>query len=243
MKRILLKIAYNGSKFHGWQKQKGQRTVQGEIEKALIVAFKKQCDLFASGRTDAGVHALEQQAHFDIDSSVPTKKIKEILNRILPSDISIISAKKVNNNFHARFDALKKTYLYRIYNGKRNCFLCDKVATITQSFDIAKMEHIKKIFLGEHNFKGFCSSQTTTDNFIREIYSINLIQKKNFLDIEITGNGFLMNMVRIIVGSMLDYSQNKISENNLRLALQNGERAKSGRTMPPQGLYLKKVYY
>ena len=243
MKRILLKIAYNGSKFHGWQRQEGQRTVQGEIENAIFVAFKQHCDVFASGRTDAGVHALAQQAHFDIEDSVPVNKIKTILNRVLPLDITILSAKKMKNDFHARFNVTSKTYMYKLYTGERNCFICDKVAFVTTPFDIDKMKYISKLFVGEHNFKGFCSSQTSSENFVRTIYNIEFIQKKNILNIEITGNGFLMNMVRILVGSMLDYAQGKITEEKLKNALEKGDRSQSGRTMPPQGLYLKKVYY
>ena len=121
MKRILLKIAYDGTNFHGWQKQEGVRSVQGEIEQAFDRAFKFSSNLFASGRTDAGVHALAQMAHFDIDDAVPTNKIKLVLNRILPPDIQILSAKKVSQNFHARFDAKKKTYQYLLCTGKKMC--------------------------------------------------------------------------------------------------------------------------
>ena len=119
---MLIKIAYDGTNFHGWQKQEGLRTVQGEIEKAIWDAFKMQAEVFASGRTDAGVHAFGQMAHFDVEESCPTRKIKTVLNRILPPDIQILSAKKVASDFHARFDAKAKTYLYKICKGEKNCF-------------------------------------------------------------------------------------------------------------------------
>lgn len=242
MKRILLKIAYDGTNFHGWQRQEGLRTVQGEIEKAILDAFKIQAEVFASGRTDAGVHALGQMAHFDIEESCPTQKIKLVLNRILPPDIQILSAKKTDADFHARFDAKTKTYLYKICTGEKNCFLANRVAFI-KDLDIQKLEEIASLFIGEHNFKGFCSSQTSASNFVRKIYSIKITKKKKNIEIEITGNGFLMNMVRILVGSMVDYSLGKLGKDKILNALEKGQRSTSGRTMPPQGLYLKKVQY
>ncbi len=242
MKRILLKIAYDGTNFHGWQRQEGLRTVQGEIEKAILDAFKIQAEVFASGRTDAGVHALGQMAHFDIEESCPTPKIKLVLNRILPPDIQILSAKKTDADFHARFDAKTKTYLYKICTGEKNCFLANRVAFI-KDLDIQKLEEIASLFIGEHNFKGFCSSQTSASNFVRKIYSIEITKKKKNIEIEITGNGFLMNMVRILVGSMVDYSLGKLGKDKILNALEKGQRSTSGRTMPPQGLYLKKVQY
>lgn len=242
MKRILLKIAYDGTNFHGWQRQEGLRTVQGEIEKAILDAFKIQAEVFASGRTDAGVHALGQMAHFDIEESCPTQKIKLVLNRILPPDIQILSAKKTDADFHARFDAKTKTYLYKICTGEKNCFLANRVAFI-KDLDIQKLEEIASLFIGEHNFKGFCSSQTSASNFVRKIYSIKITKKKKNIEIEITGNGFLMNMVRILVGSMVDYSLGKLGKDKILNSLEKGQRSTSGRTMPPQGLYLKKVQY
>lgn len=242
MKRILLKIAYDGTNFHGWQRQEGLRTVQGEIEKAILDAFKIQAEVFASGRTDAGVHALGQMAHFDIEESCPTQKIKLVLNRILPPDIQILSAKKTDADFHARFDAKTKTYLYKICTGEKNCFLANRIAFI-KDLDIQKLEEIASLFIGEHNFKGFCSSQTSASNFVRKIYSIKITKKKKNIEIEITGNGFLMNMVRILVGSMVDYSLGKLSKDKILNALEKRQRSTSGRTMPPQGLYLKKVQY
>lgn len=242
MKRMLIKIAYDGTNFHGWQKQEGLRTVQGEIEKAIWDAFKMQAEVFASGRTDAGVHAFGQMAHFDVEDSCPTRKIKTVLNRILPPDIQILSAKKVTPDFHARFDAKAKTYLYKICKGEKNCFLANRVAFVKE-LDEKKLEEIASIFIGEHNFKGFCSSQTSASNFVRKIFSINISKKKNNIDIEITGNGFLMNMVRILVGTMVDYSLGKLSKDKILNALENGQRSTSGRTMPPQALYLKKVQY
>lgn len=243
MKRILLKIAYDGTNFHGWQKQEGVRSVQGEIEQAFDRAFKFSSNLFASGRTDAGVHALAQMAHFDIDDAVPTNKIKLVLNRILPPDIQILSAKKVSQNFHARFDAKKKTYQYLLCTGKKNVFEANRKVYI-DNLDKEKMKECASLLIGKHNFKAFCSSQTSTKDFVRTVYEIKLLQKsRHNIVVEVTGNGFLMNMVRILVGTMVDFSQGKLDKARVLRALESGERNCAGKTMPPQGLYLKKVFY
>ncbi len=242
MKRILLKIAYDGTNFHGWQKQEGVRSVQGEIEQAVVRAFKMPCNLFASGRTDAGVHAYEQVAHFDIDDVVPTTKIKVVLNRILPPDIQILSAKRVADDFHARFNAKKKTYVYKILLGKRNVFQANRMAFV-EKVDIEKMKECSLLLQGKHNFRAFCSSSTSSKDFVRTVHEIKIKKSHNRLDIEVTGNGFLMNMVRILVGTMVDYSLGKIDKEDIIKAFENKDRSLTGRTMPPQGLYLKKVFY
>lgn len=243
MKRILLKIAYDGTNFHGWQKQEGLRSVQGEIEQAIERAFKFSCNIFASGRTDAGVHALAQMAHFDIDDAVPTNKIKLVLNRILPPDVQILSAKKVSESFHARFSAKKKTYQYLLCTGKKNVFEANRKA-YTEELDLRKMQECALLLTGEHNFKAFCSSQTSAKDFVRTVYDIKFYKKsRHNIVVEVTGNGFLMNMVRILVGTMVDYSLGKLDKNSVLKALEGGERSCAGRTMPPQGLYLKKVFY
>ena len=243
MKRILLKIAYDGSSYKGWQKQEGLDTIQGTIEKALYLAFKKEIEIFASGRTDAGVHAIEQCAHFDIDDSVPVKKIKNILNRILPDDIEIKSAKIVSNDFHARFSVKKKKYLYKIATSCKNCFLAKRVGFVKEKLYVTKMQECAFLFLGKHNFKGFCSSQTSAKDFEKTIYNILVLKKKNFIEVEVEGSGFLMHMVRILVGTMVDYALGKITKEDIVCALKTQDRSFAGQTMPPQGLYLKKVFY
>ncbi len=243
MKRVLLKLSYDGTFYRGWQKQADLKTVQAEVEKALFVAFKKNIEVFASGRTDAGVHAIGQCVHFDIDDTVPVRKIKMILNRILPNDIEIISAKKVPNNFHARFSVKRKTYIYKIYNQQKNCFLANKVAFVKEYLDIDKMQQCAKILMGKHNFKGFCSSNTNAKDFEKTIYDISISKKKNFVYVEVTGSGFLMHMVRILVGTMVDFALNKISIEDVKMALEKQNRIFAGQTMPADGLYLKKVVY
>lgn len=244
MKRILLKIEYDGTNYSGWQKQQNQKTIQGEIEESILRTIGEEVEVFGSGRTDAGVHALGQFAHFDIKAPVPVSKIANILNRALPLDIVIKEAQEVDNDFHARFSVTQKKYCYKIYNGlEKKAFLANRVGWVKYPLDLDKMEKAAKLLLGEHDFKGFCSSNTSVQNFVRTIYSIDIIRKDNFIDIEVCGSGFLYNMVRIIVGTLVDYALDKLSMENIKNALENGDRSSSGQTMPAGGLYLKEAVY
>ena len=244
MTRILLKIEYDGTNYSGWQKQPNQKTIQGEIEEAFARATGDRIELFGSGRTDAGVHALGQTAHFDTKLPIPISKITEILNNQLPNDIVIKSACQVADDFHARFSIKKKCYLYKIYNGQeKNAFLANHVGWVKKELDIEKMREIAKILIGKHDFKGFCSSNTATLDFVRKIFSIDINQEEDFIYIEVIGNGFLYNMVRIIVGTLVDYSLGRISLQDVKDALKKGDRQKSGQTMAASGLYLKETFY
>lgn len=244
MKRILLKIEYDGTNYSGWQKQPEQKTIQGEIEETIFKTIGEKVEVFGSGRTDAGVHALGQTAHFDLCAPVPISKIADILNNGLPNDIVIKKAVEVDENFHARFSIKKKCYLYKIYNGEeKRAFLAKRVGWVRKKLNIEKMKAAGKLLIGEHDFKGFCSANTATQNFVRTIYSIEITQKDEFIYVEVCGSGFLYNMVRIIVGTLVDYCLDKISKQDILDALKLGERNKSGQTMPAEGLYLKETFY
>ena len=244
MKRILLTIEYDGTNYCGWQKQPDQKTIQGEIEDSIYRSIGERVELFGSGRTDAGVHALSQTAHFDLNAQVPVSRLSYILNNVLPDDIVIKQAQEVDSDFHARFSLKKKTYLYKIYNCPyKNAFLAKSSAWIRESLDLEKMKEGASLMIGEHDFKGLCSSKTCTLSFVRKIYDISIYKLDEFVCVEVTGNGFLYNMVRIIVGTLVDYSLNKISLNDIKVAVETGDRTKAGHTMPPSGLYLKETIY
>lgn len=244
MKRVLLTIEYDGSDYFGWQKQPNVRTIQEEIEKAIFASIGEKVELFGSGRTDAKVHALAQKAHFDMSLPVPVDKLPEILNNILPGDIAIKDACEVDSDFHARFSVHKKCYRYKIYNSPiKNAFLSKRCGIVKKPLDEKKMIEASKILIGEHDFKGFCSANTSVENFVRTIYDINIARNDDFIKIDVCGNGFLYNMVRIIVGTLVDYALGKLSLEDIRLALETGDRSKSGQTMSPYGLYLKDVIY
>ena len=244
MRRVLLTIEYDGSRYSGWQKQPSCNTIQGEIESAIFKSIGQNCELFGSGRTDKGVHALNQKAHFDLSVPVPIAKLPDILNNVLPADIVIKDATQVEQDFHARFSVKKKYYQYRILNSsKKNAFLAYKVGQIKEKLDIDKMRECANLLIGEHDFKGYCSANTCAQDFVRKIYDIDVKSEGDFIIITVCGNGFLYNMVRIIVGTMVDYSLGLKDTADILVALGKGDRQRAGRTMPPGGLYLKDVDY
>ena len=244
MKRVLLTLSYDGTNFYGWQKQNGLRTVQGEIEKAIEIIAGKPCEVFGSGRTDAGVHALAQTAHFDLPVDIPISSLSEVLNNLLPGDIAITCAEEVDLNFHARFSIKKKRYQYRVYNGNvKDAFMCNRMGWVKYTLDEEKMLECAKLLEGRHDFHGYCSSATCTSDFIREIFAIDILKEDDFYYFEVEGSGFLYNMVRIIVGTIVDVGRGKLSIESAREALEKGDRSKAGVTMPASGLYLKSTTY
>lgn len=243
MQRIKLVIEYNGQKFCGWQRQKSGRSVQGEIESALSKLLQQQTLIVGSSRTDAGVHAFGQVAHFDYEGNIKPENFSKALNSLLPDDIKIVSSSKVKNTFNARFDVKKKTYLYYLSRCEKNALFNGLVAGISYILDENKMKECLNLFLGRHNFKGFCASGAQVENFEREIYEAKLFKKNNFFVFKFTGNGFMQHMVRILVGTCVDVGRGKLNLEDVKEALKFGDRAKAGKTMPASGLYLKKIYY
>ncbi|MBQ8792492.1 MAG: tRNA pseudouridine(38-40) synthase TruA, partial [Clostridia bacterium] len=191
------------------------------------------------------VHALHQTAHFDLSVPISEEKIAQILNDHLPPDIVITNAKEVDGDFHARFSIKKKTYLYKIHSSKdKFAFEAYHFGFIKQPLDEEKMREVAKLLIGTHDFKGFCSSQTSATDFTRTIYDISVERvDENNINIFVTGSGFLYNMVRIIVGTMVDYSLGKVTLDQIKDALENGNRSSAGRTMPASGLYLYNTEY
>ncbi len=244
MQRVMLVIEYDGTNFVGWQKQRSGRSVQQEVEQAIEKVTGQAVKLVGSSRTDAKVHALGQVAHFDMDSTFPAERLKVALNDILTDEIKILSSKTVKPDFNARFDVKKKTYVYLLETCEiQSPFKRNYVATTSFSLDIKAMENCAKLLEGEHNFKGFCSAQAQVKTFVRTIYDIRITKNKDCIKFTFTGNGFLQHMVRILVGTLVDVGRGKLSLQDVKLALENGDRSKAGKTMPPQGLYLKKIYF
>ena len=244
MRNIKITVQYKGSNYFGWQKQDGKPTIQGELERALFSLTGKETEVFGSGRTDRGVHALGQVANFQTDSTIPLKNLKIALNDLLPPDIRILKAEEADENFHARFCAKRKTYEYLVQvGGQRSAIKSDLVGFYPFEVDLQKMQKSAKLLVGKHDFRGFCSADTTVTNFEREIFDIKITKRGRIFKFEVTGNGFLYNMVRIIVGTLLDVGRGKLEEENIKKALTTGERKFSGITMEPCGLYLKAVRY
>lgn len=252
--KIKISICYNGKNFVGWQTQNNGRSVQEEIEKTLSFLFDEKTKIIGSGRTDAGVHALSQVASFEIssnrflknftlDSQLISDKLINAINANLPSDIKILSAEEVGDNFNARFSAKQKTYLYRLQVGT-NPLTDGFVGNVNLMPDIKAMKKASKYLVGEHDFSSFCSSKTETKTFVRKIYKIKIRKVSPIeFNFEITGNGFLYNMVRIIVGTLYEVGIGKKTVKDIKTILDSKDRKKAGKTLPASGLYLKQVLY
>ncbi len=245
MRNIKLVIEYDGKEFNGWQKQPNKLNIQGEIEKAIERITNEKVDLTASGRTDAGVHALGQVANFKTNASIPIEKIPIALNTNLKKAILIKSAEEVEERFHSRLNCKRKTYRYVINNSKYGTAIYRNLEThIPMKLDINKMQEAVKYFEGEHDFKAFKASGTSSKSSVRTIYKAEVIDAGNErIYIELTGNGFLYNMVRIISGTLVDVGLGKIQPKDIQEIIQLEKRENAGKTLPPQGLYLLKVEY
>lgn len=243
-KNIMLVVAYEGTRYCGWQRQPDSMGIQGELEYACMQVFnKKNISITGSGRTDAGVHALGQVANFIVDTTIPIDKIGEVINNRLPKDISVLSTQEVKPEFHARHSAHKKTYRYQIYPSRiRNPFLKDFVYQVKYDLDFDKMKEEIGYLVGQHDFKGFMSSGSDIKSTIRTIYKADIYKEGDLIIIELEGNGFLYNMVRIIAGTMVDIGRGKIRE-SLKDIIESGIRGRAGHTAPPQGLFLVEVDY
>ncbi len=245
MRNIKLIIEYDGKDFNGWQKQPNKLNIQGEVEKAIERITGEKVELMASGRTDAGVHAIGQVANFKTSSNIPIEKIPIALNTNLKKSIIIKSAEEVEERFHSRLNCKRKTYRYIINNSKYGTAIYRNLEThIPIKLNIKKMQEAIKYFEGEHDFKAFKASGTSSKSSVRTIYKAEVIQKENEkIYIELTGSGFLYNMVRIISGTLVDVGLGKIEPEEIKNIIKLQKRENAGRTLPPQGLYLVNVEY
>ena len=244
MRNIKLTIEYDGKDFNGWQKQPNKLNIQGTIEQAIKSITNEDVELNASGRTDAGVHALGQVANFKTNSQIPIEKFAIAINSRLKKSIVIKKAEEVDERFHSRLNCKKKTYRYIINNTPEGTAIYRYLEThIPQKLDVNNMKKAIKYFEGEHNFKAFKASGTSSKSSVRTIYKTELYEKDNKIYIELTGNGFLYNMVRIIAGTLVDVGLGKIKPEQIEDILKNGKREDAGKTLPPNGLYLLKVEY
>ncbi|QSX06021.1 tRNA pseudouridine(38-40) synthase TruA [Sedimentibacter sp. zth1] len=243
-RNIKLTIMYDGNSYFGWQKQKDLPTVQQAIEKAIYNITKENVNLVGSGRTDSKVHALGQVANFITDSSIPTDRFARAINSNIDTRIRIMKAEEVDISFNSRFSSKKKTYLYQIYNKSISNPFYDKYACfVPYELDIEKMRSALKLIEGEHDFKAFMASNSDVKSTIRQIYSTKIIVENSLIKVEIMGNGFLYNMVRIIVGTLLEIGSNRKEINVFKRAFELKDRNVLGQTAKAEGLFLKKVIY
>lgn len=241
--RYLIRFSYDGTSYNGFQKQKSDKnTVQGKIEEALkYINNGKDTKLTASGRTDKGVHALDQCAHVDIDVKITPYKLKRALNSLLNSDIHIISVEEVDSEFHARYMVKKKTYMYKINVGEYNPVERNSSYQLCKELDIDKMNKTIKDFIGKHDFSAFCSNEDKKEDCIKEIYDAYIKEDGKTIYIYFVGNGFLKYMVRTMVGYLIEIGLNK-RDNDIKERFNESKRSKI-RTANPEGLYLYKVEY
>ena len=244
MQRIKCIISYDGSEFFGYQVQLSERTVQSEIERALKQMHRRQVRVTASGRTDAGVHALGQVIHFDTDLKLPPDAWVRALNTMLPDDIAVRQAEVAPMEFHARFGAFGKKYMYKIDLGKiRDPLKRNYAFHYPYALDIEKIREAARYLEGEHDFTSFSSARSEVKDKVRTIYGIDFIQEGTELTITYRGNGFLYNMVRILTGTLMEVGSGKREPHEMKEILMKKDRAAAGKTAPPQGLYLCEVYY
>ena len=265
---ILLMIAYDGTDYCGWQYQENGVSVFEVLEKAIERVVDDhpadhpapaghpstggEFSLMGASRTDAGVHALGQKAHLILEGSlkesfkVPLEKLPQVLNSVLPKDIAVTAACEVPDDFHPIWDAKSKTYLYRIYNQRhRNPLLWRYSAFVPDSFDVRAMQQACAYFVGEHDFAAFCAAGGSAKTSVREIYSLSVdsVSGNDVIEITVSGNGFLYNMVRIIAGTLVFVGLGKIKPDEIPEIILSRDRTKAGKTMPAKGLTLLEVCY
>ena len=244
MRNLRLEICYDGTRYRGWQRlSETDNTIQGKLETALSRILGETIEISGSGRTDAGVHARAQVANFHCESTMSTEEILSNLRRYLPEDIGIYSCKEASPRFHARLNAKEKTYLYRIWNSDKPCVFERRfVAQFPEKLDVEAMRAAAVYLCGEHDFSAFCGNPKFKKSTVRYIRSIDISRCGEELRIEVTGNGFLHSMVRIIVGTLLEVGRGERKADSIP-ELFGAKRANAGFLAPAQGLCLQEVYY
>jgi tRNA pseudouridine38-40 synthase len=243
-------FSYDGSNFKGYQKQPEQRTIQLELETALKkINNNKDTEVHASGRTDAGVHAMNQKAHFDIDIDITEEKLQKGLNSLLPEDIYVKKIEPVSDDFHARFNATGKEYIYKINMGEYNPLERKYVYQHNKKLDVSEMQRAMKYLEGTHSFKSFTKTdeeKSEKEDYIRTLSQTNIerdLKDVNKITLVFVGTGFMRYMVRNIVGTLIDIGEGKMKSEDIIEILKQEDRTKAGKTAAPEGLYLKNVFY
>ena len=244
MKNIALRLRYDGSRYHGWQVQKNAVTVAQTMEEALAKVCGERVKLTGCGRTDAGVHALRYCANFHSDCTVPVDRMPLAVNSRLPDDIAVVDAVEVPDDFNAIGSCVKKEYVYKILNSRiPDPFLADRVCFYPQRLDISLMQAAARAFEGTHDFKAVRSEGTQTKTTVRTVYWCSAEKDGDLITVSICANGFLYNMCRAMVGTMVYASYGKFIPEEIPALLEKRDRRLTGPTMPPQGLYLNRVWY
>lgn len=240
--KYLLNFSYDGSNFNGYQKQKDTKTVESSIETILSSRFNKDIKISASGRTDKGVHAYNQYATFEVDDLFDKDKLLYYLNKKVEDGIVFKSIKEVPSDFHARFSAKSKTYMYVINTGKFNVFKRNYELQYCKNIDLDKLNEVKSLFIGKHDFENFTTIKDKKESYVREIFDIKIVCESEIIRIYITGSGFLRYMVRNIVGSIISYENGRILKSEIEDMINKKINEKAVK-VPACGLYLYEVTY
>ncbi|MGF9964647.1 tRNA pseudouridine(38-40) synthase TruA [Bacillus rhizoplanae] len=243
MNNYRLTIQYDGARYKGWQRLgNNDNTIQGKIESVLSEMLGKEIEIIGCSRTDAGVHALNQVANFKIDENLTEPKVKKYLNQYLPNDISVTNVELAPERFHARYNSKAKTYLYKIWNEEHtNPFMRKYSMHVVKKLDIEHMKKAAQYFIGSHDFTAFSNAKSKKKSMVREIYSLDVTEKDGYIQIRVSGNGFLHNMVRKIVGALIEVGLGQLDAEAIPQILEEKQRNQINCLADASGLYLEKV--
>lgn len=245
MRNFKVTIAFCGTAYHGFQRQDGGlKTVQGEIERAIYKLLGEEVTINGCSRTDAGVHANCFVFNAELESTIDERGLQFGLNGVLPADISVLKVEQASDDFHARYQCKGKEYVYLIHNSEiKSPFYADRMYRSWYPIDAQKLDKACKDFIGEHDFKSFCAAACDKDITVRRIFDFSVEREGDIVRFTVSGDGFLYNMVRIMVGTLLFINDGKLPEDSIPGIIAAKDRTKAGKTVPPQGLYLNKVFY
>lgn len=244
MRNLLLRLMYDGSAYHGWQVQPNGVTVQEKLQDALEQILGVRENVTGCSRTDSGVHARDFCCNIRTENSIDCYKLTGSLNAVLPDDICVKSCTEVGTDFHARYDCLGKRYVYRVWNESyKNPFLTKYAYHYKNRLDADFLNRQAQVYVGTHDFSGFCSSGSSVEDTVRTVHSFSVERNGGEVLFSVEADGFLYNMVRIMVGTLIEISENRIEKDTLASIIKSKDRMRAGRTAPPQGLYLDKVIY
>lgn len=244
MRRLLLIIKYDGHRYHGWQVQNNAVTIQEKLQDAIEELFSKRLDVIGCSRTDSGVHANMYCVSFDTDMDIPNSSVVQALNGFLPKDITVVDCKEVDMDFHPRYFTKSKEYVYKINNADvRDPFMADYSYYYHKKIDAEYLNKEAKAYIGTYDYKGFCSVKSDVENTVRTVKSFDVWRDGDMVYFKVEADGFLYNMVRIMVGTLLFVNDGKIKQGELKSVIMSVDRKRAGKTAPPQGLYLNKVNY
>ena len=244
MRNLRLRLMYNGAAYHGWQVQDNAVTVQGTLQAVIEKIFGAHTAVNGCSRTDSGVHANEYYCNFRTEKNMTCQQVVYALNGNLPSDIAVLGCDEMHADFHSRFDCVSKQYVYRIWNSPiKNPFETHTAYHYKYRLDEEMLNEAAQDYIGTYDYKAFCASGSSVNDTVRTVKNASVVRNGDFVEFRVEADGFLYNMVRIMVGTLININENKIGKNDIKNIILSGDRENAGVTAPPQGLFLDKVFY